>query len=127
MMEELLNIEQFCQRKFNKIKIKNAKENWGKLLIQLKNPWWVRFLGSDFIIFRLKVRRDTEFWILFVSRYSSYISFSKLGSITTLVFTLEPMAQAMLVSIIISAKYLIEIPNLGKDKGKISLKIYHSW
>jgi hypothetical protein len=46
------------------------------------------------------------------------MSFSKLGSITTVVFTLEPMAQATLVSIIISAKYLIEIPNLGKDKGK---------
>jgi len=26
MMEELLNIEQFCQRKFNNIKTKNARE-----------------------------------------------------------------------------------------------------
>jgi hypothetical protein len=39
MMEELLNIEQFCQRKFNKIKTKNATEIGAKLLLLLENPW----------------------------------------------------------------------------------------
>ncbi len=118
MMEDLLNIEQFCKRKFNKIKTKNAREIGASSCYYWKTLDEWDFLEVISWFFDLRWGRDTESWILFVSRYSSYISFSKLGSITTVVFTLEPMAQATLVSIIISAKYLIEIPNLGKDKGK---------
>jgi hypothetical protein len=43
-VQELLNIEQFCQRKFNKIKTKVLKGNWGKFLVLLKSLSWVNFL-----------------------------------------------------------------------------------
>jgi hypothetical protein len=66
MVQELLNTEQFCQRKFNKIKTKMFEGNWGKLLVLLENPWWVGFLGGDFVMFR-PLRSDIEFWVIFVT------------------------------------------------------------
>jgi hypothetical protein len=55
-VQELVNIEQFLQRKFNKIKTKILKGNWGKFLILLKSLSWVNFLVywiSNIFVFKI--------------------------------------------------------------------------
>jgi hypothetical protein len=59
-MQELLNIEQFFQRKFNKIKIKYIRK-LGQVLYILGSPWQVGFHGRNLIKFRLKVVKIFHF------------------------------------------------------------------
>jgi hypothetical protein len=57
MMQELWIIKQFCHRKFNKI-----YKILGKLgALLLGSPWWVEFLGDDFIIFAPKMGKILSF------------------------------------------------------------------
>ncbi len=59
-MQELLNIEQFFQRKFNKIEIKYIRK-LGQVLHILGSPWQVGFHGGNLINFRLKVVKIFHF------------------------------------------------------------------
>jgi hypothetical protein len=52
-MQELLNIEQFCQKKFNKIKINEIETNYWYCWKVLDEWWFLR--GGDFIILSPKV------------------------------------------------------------------------
>jgi len=31
------------------------KKTWGMLLVLLESPWWIRFYGGDFVIFKFMV------------------------------------------------------------------------
>jgi hypothetical protein len=53
MMQELLNIEQFCPKK-SKSKL-NVLGNWGLLLVLLEGLQQIRFKGISFIISRPKL------------------------------------------------------------------------
>ncbi len=55
------NIEQFCQRKFNKIKTENFREIEANFLVQLESHKLVGFLGSDFVILKPKVKKILNF------------------------------------------------------------------
>jgi hypothetical protein len=35
------------------------------LFVMLESPKWVRFYGTDFIIFRPKIEENVELWIIF--------------------------------------------------------------
>ncbi len=48
-MQELLNIEQFCQRKFNEIKTKYFRE-LGQAFGTIAKPLMSGFLGGDFVM-----------------------------------------------------------------------------
>jgi hypothetical protein len=50
--------ENLTKFKWNEIEV--------KLLVLLESPWWVGFLASKFVIFRLKVGggEDIEFWAI---------------------------------------------------------------
>ncbi len=54
MVQKLLNIKQFYDSKFNKIKT-IIQGNWDTLLVFFKSAQWLGFYGSAFIIFRPKV------------------------------------------------------------------------
>jgi len=57
MVQELLNIEQFCQRNFNNLKKKLyilGKLGWALLGTTIGKPLMCGFFGGDFIIFRPK-------------------------------------------------------------------------
>ncbi len=77
-MQEVLNIEQFCQKKFIEIKIIYIyKENWGPILeLLLEIPRQVGLDGNVFMIFGPKLG-EIEFWVSFVIK--NKIFFPQLG------------------------------------------------
>ncbi len=53
-----------------KLKVKTLLEFGGAFLVLLESPWWVRFSGVYFTIFRAKVWKILIFeWILFLNYY----------------------------------------------------------
>jgi hypothetical protein len=56
MVQELLNIEHFFQRNLKTIKTKYFREIGTSTLVLLESTYGWDFFGSDFIIFRMKVR-----------------------------------------------------------------------
>jgi hypothetical protein len=58
--QELLNIGQFCQRKFTKSKLKFG-ENFGQSFGIVEKPLMSRILGGSLIIFRHKVVKILNF------------------------------------------------------------------
>jgi hypothetical protein len=61
MMQEVLAIEQFCWKIFNKVKTKNLRVISGIILVLLESLWWVGFLGGNFVILRAKVGKILNF------------------------------------------------------------------
>jgi hypothetical protein len=51
IMQEVLNVQQFCCWEFNKIKMKNLREIGGPLLVLLESAQWVRFCRGVFVNF----------------------------------------------------------------------------
>ncbi len=52
-MQELLNIE----KNFKKI----SNNNFEQFLGIVENPWCVKFIGGDFVVFRLKLKKVLNF------------------------------------------------------------------
>jgi hypothetical protein len=64
-MQEILNIEQFCNWTFKKIETQIPKAIWGMLLVLMESSSSVGFYGDEFVIFGPNVHEILNFEYFF--------------------------------------------------------------
>jgi hypothetical protein len=109
--------------KFNQITIECFGEIRANTMGIVEKPliwWYARFLGSDFIIFGLKVFWGIEFWVIFLTRNNfKFYFFGQLRFIISsfafgaiVLSTLGPTTWATLVFIRFKTKLWTNKPNV---------------